>query len=162
MMPPEPSSHSSLSLCAVLQGPNQCVDPIVTRWSPQDPNMLQMVAIYREDTMEWALPGAHGRFLIRKRMWHESVMLQVRHRKFSWQVGWSTMQGSPSPPCGKPLSRRRFLSHSRSQAIRATRSRSPPWINGGKSLVTLIWFSTRRRQLTGTKAHPTLPGWSVT
>ena len=38
-------------------GPNQAADPIVTRWNPQNPDELQVVAIKRQDTGEWALPG---------------------------------------------------------------------------------------------------------
>ena len=38
-------------------GPNHTADPIVTRYDPQRPHMLQMVAIQRKDTHEWAIPG---------------------------------------------------------------------------------------------------------
>lgn len=38
-------------------GPNHAADAIVTRFSPDDPNMLQMVAIQRRDTGHWAIPG---------------------------------------------------------------------------------------------------------
>jgi len=38
-------------------GPNHAVDPIVTRYDPERPNVLQMVAIQRSDTDEWAIPG---------------------------------------------------------------------------------------------------------
>ena len=37
-------------------GPNRAADPIVTRWHPQT-NQLQVVAIQRKETGEWALPG---------------------------------------------------------------------------------------------------------
>ena len=38
-------------------GPNQAADPIVTRWNPEVPRQLQMVAIKRNDTGAWAIPG---------------------------------------------------------------------------------------------------------
>ena len=38
-------------------GPNQAADPIVTRFNPEVPGELQMVAIKRKDTGDWALPG---------------------------------------------------------------------------------------------------------
>ena len=38
-----------------LWGPNHAADPIVTRWDPSDRNRLQMVAIQRKDTGEWAV-----------------------------------------------------------------------------------------------------------
>ena len=38
-------------------GANHAADPIVTRWSPHDRTKLQMVAIERKDTGEWAIPG---------------------------------------------------------------------------------------------------------
>ena len=38
-------------------GPNQAADPIVTRWNPEKPDELQVVAIRRKDTGDWALPG---------------------------------------------------------------------------------------------------------
>ena len=37
-------------------GPNQAADPIVTRYHP-DTNKLQVVAIRRKDTGQWAIPG---------------------------------------------------------------------------------------------------------
>ena len=38
-------------------GPNHAADPIVTRWNPEKPKQLQMVAIKRKDTGDWAIPG---------------------------------------------------------------------------------------------------------
>ncbi|KAL1529121.1 hypothetical protein AB1Y20_000081 [Prymnesium parvum] len=38
-------------------GPNYTADPVVTRWHPEEPNRLQMVAIRRRDTGDWAIPG---------------------------------------------------------------------------------------------------------
>ena len=38
-------------------GPNHAADPIVTRFDPSDPRVLQMVAIKRKDTGQWAIPG---------------------------------------------------------------------------------------------------------
>ena len=38
-------------------GPNHAADPIVTRWNPEDDYELQVVAIKRTDTGDWALPG---------------------------------------------------------------------------------------------------------
>jgi ADP-ribose pyrophosphatase len=38
-------------------GPNHAADPIVTRWHPEQEGVLQMVAIQRKDTLEWAIPG---------------------------------------------------------------------------------------------------------
>lgn len=39
-------------------GPNHAADPIVTRINPfEEGNKLQMVAILRRDTQEWAIPG---------------------------------------------------------------------------------------------------------
>eukprot|EP00964_Phaeocystis_antarctica_P147051 scaffold113532_cov39-Phaeocystis_antarctica.AAC.1 len=38
-------------------GPNQAADPIVTRFNPEVPGELQVVAIKRKDTGDWALPG---------------------------------------------------------------------------------------------------------
>jgi len=38
-------------------GPNHAADPIVTRYDPKRPQQLQMVAIKRKDTGEWAIPG---------------------------------------------------------------------------------------------------------
>ncbi len=38
-------------------GPNHAADPIVTRYDPIRPNVLQMVAIKRNDTRVWAIPG---------------------------------------------------------------------------------------------------------
>ena len=41
-------------------GPNQAADAIVTRWNPDSPqnrDELQVAAIKRQDTGEWALPG---------------------------------------------------------------------------------------------------------
>eukprot|EP00966_Prymnesium_polylepis_P050500 1169017-Prymnesium_polylepis.1 len=38
-------------------GANHAADPIVTRWDPKDRTKLQMVAIERKDTGEWAIPG---------------------------------------------------------------------------------------------------------
>jgi len=38
-------------------GPNFAADPIVTRFSPKEQGVLQIVAIKRADTGEWALPG---------------------------------------------------------------------------------------------------------
>lgn len=38
-------------------GPNHAADPIVTRYDPERPNILQVIAIQRHDTGEWALPG---------------------------------------------------------------------------------------------------------
>ena len=37
-------------------GPNHAADPIVTRFHPQT-GQLQMVAIKRKDTGDWAIPG---------------------------------------------------------------------------------------------------------
>ena len=40
-------------------GPNHAADPIVTRWDPRYPDgaRLQVVAVLRKDTGDWALPG---------------------------------------------------------------------------------------------------------
>ena len=38
-------------------GPNHAADPIVTRFDPSRPDRLQVVAIKRKDTGDWALPG---------------------------------------------------------------------------------------------------------
>ena len=38
-------------------GPNHAADPIVTRYNPARPSQLQMVAIKRRDTGDWAIPG---------------------------------------------------------------------------------------------------------
>ena len=38
-------------------GPNQAANPIVTRWNPEAPHELQVIAIKRKDTGDWALPG---------------------------------------------------------------------------------------------------------
>ena len=38
-------------------GPNHAADPIVTRYDPARPRTLQMVAIRRRDTGDWAIPG---------------------------------------------------------------------------------------------------------
>ena len=38
-------------------GPNHAADPIVTRFDPSRPDQLQVVAIKRKDTGDWALPG---------------------------------------------------------------------------------------------------------
>ena len=38
-------------------GPNHAADPIVTRYDPEREYVLQMVAIRRRDTSEWAIPG---------------------------------------------------------------------------------------------------------
>ena len=38
-------------------GPNHAADPIVTRFDPEDERVLQMVAIKRRDTGQWAIPG---------------------------------------------------------------------------------------------------------
>lgn len=38
-------------------GPNHAADPIVTRYDPARPTVLQMVAIQRDDTGHWAIPG---------------------------------------------------------------------------------------------------------
>jgi ADP-ribose pyrophosphatase len=38
-------------------GPNHAADPIVTRFDPARPDVLQVVAIKRKDTGDWALPG---------------------------------------------------------------------------------------------------------
>ena len=38
-------------------GPNHAADPIVTRWNPEELEQLQMVAIKRKDTGDWAIPG---------------------------------------------------------------------------------------------------------
>jgi len=38
-------------------GPNHAADPIVTRFDPGRPDQLQVVAIKRKDTGDWALPG---------------------------------------------------------------------------------------------------------
>ena len=38
-------------------GPNHAADPIVTRFDPVRPGVLQVVAIKRKDTGDWALPG---------------------------------------------------------------------------------------------------------
>lgn len=38
-------------------GPNHAADPIVTRYDPERPDILQVIAIQRRDTGEWALPG---------------------------------------------------------------------------------------------------------
>ena len=38
-------------------GPNYAADPLVTRWHPDDQTRLQMVAIKRKDSGDWAIPG---------------------------------------------------------------------------------------------------------
>ena len=38
-------------------GANHAADPIVTRYDPASPRKLQMVAVKRKDTGEWAIPG---------------------------------------------------------------------------------------------------------
>ena len=40
-------------------GPNHAADPIVTRWSPlyEEGTLLEVIAIQRKDTGDWALPG---------------------------------------------------------------------------------------------------------
>ena len=38
-------------------GPNHATDPIVTRMHPDGSEKLQMVAVQRRDTNEWAIPG---------------------------------------------------------------------------------------------------------
>merc|ERR1719424_272131 len=37
-------------------GPNHAADPIVTRFHPES-GQLQVVAIQRKDTLQWAIPG---------------------------------------------------------------------------------------------------------
>lgn len=46
-------------------GPNYAADPLVTRFDP-DTGKLQMVAVERSDTHDWAIPGGmvEGKFLI--------------------------------------------------------------------------------------------------
>lgn len=38
-------------------GPNNAADPLVTRFRPDRPGVLQIVCVKRADTGEWALPG---------------------------------------------------------------------------------------------------------
>jgi ADP-ribose pyrophosphatase len=38
-------------------GPNHAADPVVTRWSPSNPAVLEFVAILRSDGGGWAIPG---------------------------------------------------------------------------------------------------------
>ena len=42
-----------------MWGPNHAADPVVTRWDPRYPEgmRLEVVAVQRKDTGEWALPG---------------------------------------------------------------------------------------------------------
>ena len=57
-MPRNPAGRTGLRGRGLLGkwGPNQAADPIVTRYDPQT-QKLQMVAIHRKDTGEWAIPG---------------------------------------------------------------------------------------------------------
>ena len=57
-MPRNPAGRTGLRGRGLLGkwGPNQAADPIVTRYDPQT-QKLQMVAIRRKDTGEWAIPG---------------------------------------------------------------------------------------------------------
>ena len=38
-------------------GPNHAADPIITRYDPDRPYQMQMVAILRRDIHQWAIPG---------------------------------------------------------------------------------------------------------
>ena len=59
--PINPRGRTGMSGRGVLGfwGPNHAADPIVTRWDPDYPDgeVLQVVAVHRKDTDEWALPG---------------------------------------------------------------------------------------------------------
>ena len=58
-MPLNPRGRTGLCGRGLLGkwGPNHAADPIVTRWNPEEPRQLQMVAIKRNDTGAWAIPG---------------------------------------------------------------------------------------------------------
>ena len=57
--PQNPCGRTGLSDRGLLGkwGPNHAADPIVTRYDPERPDILQVIAIQRQDTNEWALPG---------------------------------------------------------------------------------------------------------
>ena len=57
--PRNPRGRTGISERGLLGcwGPNHAVDPIVTRWSPGRPEVLQMCAMKRRDTGQWAIPG---------------------------------------------------------------------------------------------------------
>jgi ADP-ribose pyrophosphatase len=57
--PVNPSGRTGLRGRGLLGkwGPNQAADPIVTRFCPDRPGVLQLVCVKRRDTGEWALPG---------------------------------------------------------------------------------------------------------
>ena len=57
--PTNPVGRTGLSGRGLLGkwGPNHAADPIVTRWHPRHYGVLQMVAIKRRDTGDWAIPG---------------------------------------------------------------------------------------------------------
>lgn len=58
-MPQNPQGRTGLRGRGLLGkwGPNHAADPIVTRYDPERPSQLQIVAIQRKDTGDWALPG---------------------------------------------------------------------------------------------------------
>jgi len=60
-------------------GPNHAADPIVTRFCPERPHKLQMVAIQRRDVGQWAIPGGMVDM-------GESVSVTVR-REFTEEAG---------------------------------------------------------------------------
>lgn len=57
--PQNPCGRTGLSDRGLLGkwGPNHAADPIVTRYDPDRPNVVQVIAIQRRDTGQWALPG---------------------------------------------------------------------------------------------------------
>ncbi len=57
--PQNPCGRTGLSDRGLLGkwGPNHAADPIVTRYDPDRLDILQVIAIQRQDTGEWALPG---------------------------------------------------------------------------------------------------------
>ena len=60
-------------------GPNHAADPIVTRYDPERPYQIQMVAIQRRDTSVWAIPGGMVDY-------GETVSATVR-REFTEEAG---------------------------------------------------------------------------
>jgi len=55
---PHPPTRADGRECTAGKwGPNHAADPIVTRFDPGRPDQLQVVAIKRKDTGDWALPG---------------------------------------------------------------------------------------------------------
>ena len=85
-MPLNPRGRTGLSGRGLLGkwGPNHAADPIVTRYNPET-GELQMVAIKRNDTGDWAIPGGmvdEG----------ESVTVTFR-REFTEEAGGHMEQG---------------------------------------------------------------------